>query len=136
MPGTGRLVPVPDDETAGFFEAARRHELAIRVCSRCGATLHLPRSWCARCRAGDTEWRVVSGDARLYSWTTVMQSPHPAFECPYTVLLAELSEHPEVRLVGYLPGEPELEPGMALEIRFDDIGDGMTLPQFVPVVGR
>lgn len=136
MPDKERLVPAPDDETAGFFEAARRHELAIRVCSRCGATLHLPRSWCAECRAGATEWRVVKGNARLYSWTTVMHPAHPAFECPYTVVLVELAECPEVRLVGVLPGEPDLEPGMDLEVSFDDVGDGMTIPQFVPTAGR
>lgn len=136
MPDVPRPVPAPDDETAGFFEAARRHQLAIRVCSRCGATLHLPRSWCSRCRAGDTEWRTVSGRARLYSWTAVHQGVHPAFETPYTVVLVELEDHPEVRLAGMLPGEPALEAGMAMDVTFEDLDGDVTLPQFVPAAAR
>ncbi len=136
MSDFARPRPAPDPETAGFFEAARRHELAIRVCSRCGATLHLPRSWCAHCRAGDTEWRAVSGKARLYSWTTVVQGVHPALEAPYTVVLVELEDHPEVRLAGMLPGEPPLEAGMPMEVTFEDLDDEVTLPQFVPVGAR
>lgn len=130
-----RPLPAFDHETAGYFEAAGRGHLAVRVCSRCGETLHLPRSWCWRCRAGDTEWVEVSGRARLYSWTTVCQSLHPAFETPYTVVLVELEDRPGVRLAGMLPGEPELEAGMAMQVEFEDLGDA-TLPQFVPVGDR
>lgn len=130
-----RPLPAFDHETAGYFEAAGRGQLAVRVCSRCGETLHLPRSWCWRCRAGDTEWVEVSGRARLYSWTTVHQRLHPAFETPYTVVLVELEDRPGVRLAGMLPGEPELEAGMAMRVEFEDLGDA-TLPQFVPVGER
>jgi hypothetical protein len=31
-----RPPPVPDDQSAGYWEAAARHVLAIARCSRCG----------------------------------------------------------------------------------------------------
>ena len=45
-----RPLPVDDDiDTAGFFEAARRGELVVRACDRCGAVLHVPRAYCRTC---------------------------------------------------------------------------------------
>ena len=43
-PRRARLLPVDDDlDTGGFFDAARRGELAIRRCNGCDAVLHVPR---------------------------------------------------------------------------------------------
>ena len=42
----GRLLPVVDDvDTGPFFEAAKRRELVVQMCSECNAVLHLPRAY-------------------------------------------------------------------------------------------
>jgi uncharacterized protein len=126
-------VPVVDDiDTGGFFEAARRHELVIGSCGGCAAVLHLPRAYCHRCGSWDARWQPVAGRGRVYSWTTVEHQVHPAFPVPYTVVLVQLDDLP-ARLVGYLPGAPELFEGQALQVRFDTIADGIVLPQWEPV---
>jgi uncharacterized OB-fold protein len=127
-----RLLPeTADHDTGGFFAAAAREELAICACAACGAVLHLPRAYCARCGSWDTVWRTVPGRGRLYSWTTVEHQVHRAFPVPYTILLVELEDAPEVRLIGYLPGRPELEAGMPLRAWFEPVDDdGTRLPQW------
>jgi uncharacterized OB-fold protein len=129
-----RVVPeTADPDTAGFFAAAAREELAVCACGACGAVLHPPRAYCAACGRWETVWRTVSGRGRLYSWTTVEHQTHRAFPVPYTIVLVELDDAPEARLVGYLPGRPELEAGMPMRVWFEPVDeDGTRLPQWRP----
>lgn len=121
--------PADDPDTAGFFEAAGRGELVICVCQSCDAVLHLPRGYCHHCGSSEVGWRQVSGEAHLYSWTTVVRPVLPSFPVPYTVVLVELDDAPGVRLIGNLPGEPELHPDMPMHVYFEE-RDGVTLPNF------
>jgi uncharacterized OB-fold protein len=75
----------------------------------------------------------VSGRAALYSWTTVAHQVHPAFPPPYTIVLVELVDYPDVRLVGHLEGEPSLRLGQLMEPWFEKLEDGTVLPQWRPV---
>ena len=126
------LPRIDDPDTGGFFAAAAGDVLALCTCGACGAVLHLPRAYCHHCGAWETTWRPVSGDGRLYSWTTVEHQVHPAFPVPYTVVLVELADEPGARLVGYLPGRPELEAGMAMRVWFEAVADDTKLPQWSP----
>ena len=130
---TAGLLPVDDDrDTGGFWQAARRHELVVRVCDGCGVVLHVPRAYCHACRSWEGHWQPVSGRGRVYSWTTVDHQVHPAYPVPYTVVLVELEDHPSVRLVGSLPGAPELAEGQAMQVWFEELEDGVVLPQWRP----
>ena len=129
------LLPVDDDhDTGGFFEAARRGELVVRACSSCGTLLHLPRAFCHRCGSWDGEWRPVAGTGTLHTWTVVDHQVHPAYPVPYTIVLVDLDDAPGVRLLGHLPGSPDLQAGMPMRVRFDEIADGVVLPQWEPTV--
>lgn len=133
-----KLLPVDDDlDTGGFFEAARRGELAVRRCDGCDAVLHVPRAYCRHCGSWEGRWDVVDGRATLHSWTVVEHQVHPAYPTPYTVVLVDLDAAPGTRLVGQIPGAPELTAGMPMEVWFEEIGenDGRTivLPQWRPV---
>jgi uncharacterized OB-fold protein len=128
-----RLLPADDDrDTGGFFEAARRHELVVRVCDACGAVLHLPRAYCHTCGSWEGHWQPVSGRGHLYSWTTAAHQVHPAYPVPYTITLIQLDDVP-ARLMGYLPGAPDLTAGQPMEVWFEDLDDGVVLPQWKPV---
>ena|SRR5438309_8813760 len=127
---TDRPLPkTTDPDTAGFFEAAGRGDVAVCACCTCAAVLHPPRAYCHHCGSWTIEWRVVAPRGRLYSWTTIERQPHAAFPAPYTVVLVELDEAPEVRVVGWLPGAPELVAGMPMQASFEDFGDGVMLLQ-------
>jgi uncharacterized OB-fold protein len=61
-----------------------------------------------------------------------MHQIHPDFPAPYTLVIVELDDAPEVRLVGRLEGEPQLTPGMPMQVWFEKLGEGPTLPQWKP----
>jgi uncharacterized protein len=127
-----RLLPVVDDvDTGGFFEAAQRGELVVRRCEGCGAVLHLPRAYCHACGSWDGRWAPVAGTGTLHSWTVVEHQVHPAYPAPYTVVLVQLDDV-AARLVGWLPGRPELAPGQPMRVWFETVDDGVVLPQWAP----
>lgn len=127
-----RLLPVDDDiDTGGFFEAARRNELVIRMCNGCDAVLHMPRAYCRTCGSWDGRWQAVAGTGSVYSWTVVEHQVHPAYPVPYTTVLVELDDVP-ARLVGYLEGKPELTAGQPMHVWFETVAEGVVLPQWAP----
>jgi uncharacterized OB-fold protein len=127
--------PIPnttDHDTAGYWEAASRGELAIRMCSSCNQVLHLPKAYCHACGSWETDWRVVPPTGTLYTWTTTERELRPGFEPPYTVVLVDLDGAPGARLVGYLAGRPELEIGMPMRAYFENGPGDVLLPQWEP----
>lgn len=129
-----RILPVDDDhDTGGFFSAANQRRLVVRTCLDCGANLHLPRAYCSHCRSWNTAWKDVDGErGTLYAWTVVERPTHPAYPVPYTVVLVDVDGAPGMRLVGYLPGRPELRAGQAMKLGFDEAGEGVVLPNWEP----
>jgi len=121
-----------DHDTRGFFEAAREGRLVFRACRACGKGLHPPTTFCPYCGSGDTAWREARGTGTLHAWTTVTHTIHPGHPAPYTVVLVQLDDCAEVRLVGRLDGAPELRAGMAMEVWFETVADGVVLPQWRP----
>ena len=97
---TAELTPVVDDpDTGGYWQAARGGALAIQLCSKCHQPIHLPRPQCPRCGSTDTSWREVEPAATVYSWAVVRHGVHPTFPVPYTLVLVELRQYPQVRLL-------------------------------------
>lgn len=129
-----RILPQPDALTEPYWEGARRGELRLQHCLACAAAWHPPLPRCPACHATAIEWRACSGRGALYSFTVAHHPVHPAVldAVPYLVALVDLDEGP--RVVSGLPGVPfeAVRIGMRLRVRFDDIGEGLRLPQFVP----
>jgi uncharacterized OB-fold protein len=129
-----RMLPyVKDRDTQGFFDAARERRLVFRACLACNKGLHPPTSHCPYCGSGNTHWREAVGRGRLHSWTTVTHAIHPGYTVPYTVVLVQLDDCPEVRLVGRLDGAPQLVAGMPMQVWFETVGEGIVLPQWRPL---
>lgn len=128
-----RLVPADDDrDTGGFFEAARRHELVVRMCDGCDAVLHMPRAYCRTCGSWEGRWQPAAGTGSVYSWTVVEHQVHPSYPVPYTVVLVQLDDFPTARLVGHLPGTPDLSPGQRMRVWFETLDAGVVVPQWKP----
>ncbi|HEY2751595.1 Zn-ribbon domain-containing OB-fold protein [Phenylobacterium sp.] len=131
---TATILPFDQDrDTAGFFQAAAEGRLVYKACDDCGHALHPPTDHCPHCGGAHTTWRDARGTGRLHSWTTVMHQIHPDYPAPYTLVVVELDEAPEVRLMGRLDGEPLLVPEMAMQVWFEPLGEGgPVLPQWKP----
>lgn len=127
-----RVLPLTTDyDTAPFWAAAAEHRLVVRWCDVCDTPVHLPRSVCPRCHGDVSSWREVAGTARLYSWTVVEHQVHTGHPTPYTSVLVELEDHPTVRLLGAIPGRPELSMGQRMTVHYEQVGDTV-LPQWEP----
>ena len=137
----GLPVPAPavDGLDRAFWEAAARRELLVQRCGDCQGYQFGPEWICHRCRSFNLGWERVSGRGRVYSWERVWHPVHPALKdaCPYLVVLVELPDADNVRMVGNLLGDPlqEVAIGSDVEAVFEDQPDaGVTLVQWRTVV--
>ena len=125
------LLPnVVDRDTQGFFEAAAQGRLVYRACNDCGHAAHPPTAHCAYCGSWNTAWRDAKGTGRLHTWTVVTHQIHPGYPTPHTLVVVELDDTPEVRLMGRIDGEPDLAAGMPMRVWFETLRDGSALPQW------
>lgn len=129
-----RPVPFPDDVTEGFWDSARRHQLAIQRCASCARFNHAPSRACPACGSEDLRYVPVSGRGQIYSYTVISDPPGPGFRdlVPFVVGVVELAEQPRLLMVTNLVGiDPaQLRIGLDVEVTFEDITDDCALPQF------
>ena len=111
-------MPAPEATRDGldreFWEAANRHELVVQKCNSCGTFQFGPEWICHKCHTLDVGWHRVSGRGRVYSWERVWHPAHPALKsaCPYIVVVVELPDAGNVRMVGNLLGDPDARSGL------------------------
>ncbi|MEV8022779.1 OB-fold domain-containing protein [Streptomyces sp. NPDC086554] len=138
------LTPTIDSDGAPFWEYAARGELRIQACANpaCGELRFPPRACCPHCQSFESEWRRMSGRARIWSYVR----PHPpllpayAEHAPYNAIIVELADAPRIRLVGNLVTAPDaplnsvdperLRIGAKVQIAFTDV-DGMAMPRWL-----
>ena len=128
--------PRPMNETLSkpFWEATKRHELVLPRCRTCSKIFFYPREQCPNCYSSDLDWTQVSGKGRLYTFTVVHQTAHPAFqpESPHIYAIIQLNEGPRMpsNLIGCEIEDARID--MAVEAVFDDASDEYTLVKFRP----
>ncbi|MDJ0460708.1 OB-fold domain-containing protein [Streptomyces sp. H27-C3] len=137
------LTPVVDEDGAPFWEYAARGELRVQACASCDKLRFPPRPCCPHCRSFDSEWRLMSGKGRIWSYVL----PHPpllpayAAQAPYNAVVVELTDAPRIRLVGNVVSAPgaaldsvdpaRLRIGARVQVTFTDPGDGVTVPRWL-----
>jgi uncharacterized OB-fold protein len=131
-------LPVPDTETAPYWEGAREGRLLIKSCRSCGRAFFYPRTYCPRCGSSDTEWTEASGRGTVYTYTVVYQNDLPPFRdrLPYVVAIVELEEG--VRMTSNVEGVPaedvRCDMPVVVSFREEDRGEGdsVAIPVFRP----
>jgi uncharacterized OB-fold protein len=127
-------LPRVDEESKGFWEACARHELYLQRCRSCAALRYYPRALCPRCLADDTDWVLSSGKGSVYTYTVTYQNQAPGFreELPYVLAYVELDEGVRMltNIVDCAPEEVRI--GMPVQVTFEDVSDGVSLPRFKP----
>ena len=123
-----RPFPVPDRDTAPFWEGTLKGELRIQRCAACGRHVFYPRAVCPHCMADSLEWVVADGGGTVYSFTEVHRtSDEFRAEVPFVVALIELSEG--VRMMARLDvAKPVV--GMPVQVVFNRVSDDLSLPHF------
>src|SRR5215470_4559695 len=129
-----RPVPRIDEESRGFWEACRRHELRIQKCRSCGTFRYYPRAVCPKCLSSETEWVLSSGKGTVYTFSVTHQNQAPGFResLPYVLAYVELAEGVRL-LTNIVDCDPAaVKIGMPVEVVFDDVTADATLPKFKP----
>ena len=134
-----RPLPLADEASAGFWEAASAGRLDIQRCGHCRRWNHAPSLACPGCGSFDLAYETVSGRGTLFSWTVLQEAPAPGFRhmLPLIVGVVELAEQPHLVLAANIleTRVDELKLGMPLEVVFEKVTDEVTLPQFRPARG-
>jgi hypothetical protein len=120
-------MPANDGLDTEFWAAVKRHELVVQRCNACQTFQWGPEWVCHQCHSFDMGWAQVSGRGRIYSWERPWHPVHPALvgQGPYLVVLVELPDADNVRMVGNLLGDPmqEVRIGGEVQAVFEDHPD-------------
>lgn len=138
MPRTATWhLPVADQETAPYWDAARDRRLLIKRCNACKKPYFYPRDRCPRCWSSDTAWIEAAGTGTVYTFTVVYANDLPPFRdrVPYVVAVVDLDEG--VRMTATIEGCPpedvRCDMGVRVEFRDEQRDDEtVTIPVFVP----
>jgi uncharacterized OB-fold protein len=118
-----------------FWEATRRHELALQRCDDCGHFRYPPAPVCPECLSERATWMPVSGRGTVTTFVIVHKRYFASFaaDLPYNVVQVQLDEGP--RLTANLVGvaNADIRIGARVEVVFDDVTPEVTLPRFRPV---
>ena len=126
-------LPVVNAESQPFWDGCRAGTLVLQHCLDCGTVVYYPRALCTGCHSERLEWRPVSGEGTIYSYTVCHRPAGPAFkaDCPYVVALIDLKEGPRM-LSNIVTDDPAgVRIGQAVRVRFEAVTDEITLPRFV-----
>ncbi len=127
-------LPLPDDRSEGFWQAAAEHILALQRCNSCGRFAHPPVVVCPRCLSVKAAFTFVpvDGQGRLATWTVMRDAFLPGFkeDIPWIIAEAELDEPAGVRLLARLQADVDtpLAIGLPVETVFEDVAPGVALP--------
>jgi len=131
-----RPVPVPDDLTRPYWDAARAHELRIQRCAACGDYQHPPKATCVSCGGAGLEWPLISGRGVIYTYIVDHRMMTPGFNEPYAVaqVVPVEAQRDTVRITTNIRGCElgDIYIGMPVQVAFEDVNAEVTLPQFLP----
>jgi uncharacterized OB-fold protein len=125
-----RQVPLPDDLSAPYWQAAREGRLLLQRCSSCGEHQFYPRPFCLACRESDLKWVEATGRGRLHTFSVVHRTADRAFagDVPYAFGVVELDEGPRVTVNVVDTPLETLRCDMAVRVVFTKLDDEVALP--------
>jgi uncharacterized OB-fold protein len=129
-----RPIPVPDEWTRPFWDAAQREVLELQRCQSCGHFQHPPYATCVQCVSVDLKFEPVRGHGTIYAYTIMYHTGDKRFASvvPYASIVVELDEAPGALMAGNLleAEYTEAKVGRRVEVLFEKLNDDITLPQF------
>ncbi|WP_164512394.1 Zn-ribbon domain-containing OB-fold protein [Oceaniglobus ichthyenteri] len=133
---TGTPLPEITDQTRPFWDAANENKLVMQKCTRCGTVNFPPKPWCIECGSRDIPWTEVGPGGTVYSFTisrsVAMNWPDWDKQLPVILCLVDVDDGARMyaQVVDCAPEKIAI--GMRLKATFAPIGDGVSIPKFVP----
>jgi len=126
-------MPAATKISAPFWQALKEEQLKIQQCNSCNGWVFFPRNHCSHCLAHDLDWKEVSGEGTLYSYTLTRIPTMPEFsdEMPQALAVVELAQGVRINTTLIDVAEEDIKIGMAVKPVFDKVSkDGETLLRF------
>ena len=114
----GKVSFVPYSKVQDFAVHLKDGRLMGTVCKGCGYASFPPRADCPECMSGEFEWKDLSGEGTVMTFTRIDAAP-AGFdeEAPYTIGVVDLKE--TGRLLAWFGDsieESEIEIGMPVQV--------------------
>jgi uncharacterized OB-fold protein len=127
-------IPVPDAKDplmAGFWEASKRHALAVQKCNNCGEVRFPALPICANCWSEDQAWVETEPNGTVYSYVVYHRAFSPAFkeDIPYAVGRVKSAAGPVFTVRLDIPLD-KISVDMPVVASFKDVTDDISLLQF------
>ena len=132
MTEPGRIQPRPTQVSEPYWQGCLEGELRMQFCAACETYQFYPRVACSSCGGSSLDWRRVSGNGRIASFTVVRRGVSSAYEAPYIVALIDLEEGPRLmsHVVDVEPDDLRLRVGAMVFVKFQDWADEVAMPVF------
>jgi len=129
-----RPIPVPNEWTKPFWDAAKEGVLKLQRCQTCRHFQHPPFATCTNCVSTDLKFEPVAGKGAIYAYTIMYHTGDKRFASavPYASIIVELDEAPGAFMAGNLleAEYTEAKVGRRVEVTFQRLNDDITLPQW------
>lgn len=126
-------LPHPTPTSQPFWDGLKQRRVMLQFSPAGGQWVHYPRNRAPGTLVDDLEWREVSGNGTLYTFTIGRRPTAPpwAEDVPQLIAVVELDEGPHLtsELVDVAPEDVRI--GMRLRPIFHDEGE-VTLLRFAP----
>ena len=120
-----RPIPVPNEWTKPFWDAAKRGSLELQRCQSCGHFQHPPYATCTQCVSTDLKFEAVRGQGAIYAYTIMYHTGDKRFAAavPYASIIVELDDAPGALMAGNLLGAEytEAKVGRRVEVVFEKL---------------
>ena len=127
-------VPIPDELSKPFWDAANAGKLVVQHCTVCNALQHPPRPRCRECGSDQLDWKDTSGRGHILTCMVVDDGRIGAMqpEQPFNLATITLDEDPRVNYYSNLPGvEVRNAPiNAAVEVFFKDVSADQKIPEW------
>jgi uncharacterized OB-fold protein len=128
-----RVLPRVTDLNRHFWTGGAQGRLQLLRCRPCGTYVHPPAPVCPACLSRDVAPAVVSGRARVATYTLNHQPWVPSPDHPYAIAIVEIEEQPGLRLMTNVVNCPaeSVRIGMPVRVLFEPYDD-VWIPLFEP----
>lgn len=128
---SGLPPPEINDATRPYWDAANAGRFVLPLCAACTKAFYPPAELCPFCWSSRIDWRPVSGEGVVITFTVVHQAPGEARQAiaPYVLAIIELAEGP--RMMANVIGSDRLgvQIGDRVRVTFEQRGT-QQIPQF------
>jgi uncharacterized OB-fold protein len=127
----GRMIPIPDRDTAPYWAALANGVLKLQHCGDCGHWTWPARPICSNCQSDNMAWEPVKGTGEVYSWVVVHRGM-ASEPTPYVIAQVRLDEQKDIYIPAVLRTTVPVRQGLRVraitEKLSDNVGDLIWVP--------